>query len=600
MSRSSCRIIFALLLACPLCAADPSPASAFRRTTASSPVHWNSWDATTLERAKKEGKPVYLFVGSFLSELSRASVRQSFANAEVAAFLNASFFCVLVDRDEQPEVAAGIQHYLRTVKQLDGWPANVWLTPELQPYEGATYLPPSEEWGKPSFSKIAHQAYDAWVANPAACRGHATEALAQLANPFPAVAAGPAKTGEHLAAAAEGWLATIDAEHGGFGQSPKAPEPELLRFLLRQSPAGREAALAALRALTGGAIRDPLDGAFFERTSDAAWRLPYLQKTLALQARLALAFLDAAEISGDKSPIPSARGALDGALANFSLPDGGFAASLDATPDELAANFAWTEAEIDSVLGADAVAFKHAYGVVPAGNVADDDDSAGLFHGKNLLYRATPVGDAAAESALASACTRLRAVRDKRPAPLRDEHATAGASGLMLAALARAGAQLGDAHYLEAAKRTFDAVKKEFVLPKDAGLRRWREGAAEGSPADYAEVALGCREFGRAAKNKSADALATKLLRRLNETYLDPAAGRYFASAAPVPAGLFTRAPATVDTLSVEALAWQAGAPPEVSAALIKGLNAWAENTNPAPGDVLLALVLSEKNPPAP
>ena len=301
--------------------------SAFVREQAGSAIHWQRWDQAVLQRARKEGRPVYVFIGSFLSELSRATGRQSFTNPDVVALLNDNFLCILVDREEQPDVAACAQHYIHTVKQLDGWPAHLWLTPELLPFEGASYLPPTEEWGKPSFLKIARQARDTWAAGPAPCRTQAAQAVAQLANPFPPGLPRSDKSPARLAAAAATWRETFDAAHGGFGSPPKAPEPELLRFLLRQTPADRDAALTTLRAITAGAIQDPLDGGCFERATDPAWRLPYFQKTLALQARLALALLDAARISGDPALATAARGPLDYALARLALPDGGFAAA---------------------------------------------------------------------------------------------------------------------------------------------------------------------------------------------------------------------------------------------------------------------------------
>ena len=163
--------------------------SVFVREQAGSAIHWENWETKTLERAKKEGKPVYVFIGPFLSELSRATTKQSFTTPEVIELLNQNFICIIVDRDEQPDVAACAQHYLRTVKQLDGWPAHLWLTPELQPFEGGSYLPPSEEWGKASFIKIARQARDAWTADPAACRARAKDAVTALLKPFPAITA---------------------------------------------------------------------------------------------------------------------------------------------------------------------------------------------------------------------------------------------------------------------------------------------------------------------------------------------------------------------------------------------------------------------------
>lgn len=579
--------------------ADDSPlaksSSTFVREQAGSAIQWQNWEAKTFERAKKEGRPVYVFIGSFLSELSRATTKQSFTTPEVIELLNQNFICVLVDRDEQPDVAACAQHYLRTVKQLDGWPAHLWLTPELQPFEGGSYLPPSEEWGKASFIKIARQAKDAWTADPAACRARAKDAVNTLLKPFPAItAAGSEKIPEKLSAAAKTWNETADAAHGGFGEAPKSPEPELLRFLLRQSPADKETALKTLRAIAAGAIHDPVDGGYFERTTDAAWKMPYFQKTLAMQARLALAFLDAAQLSDDKSFATAARSALDYALLRLALTDGGFAAAQDGTGETAAGYFAWTAAEIDTALGADAAAFKTAYGVVAAGNVSAEEDSSGSFTGKNLLSRTTPVGEPAAETALASAAAKLRAVRTQRSALPRDERATAGAHGLMLAALSRAGAQLAEPKYSDAAKRLFAVVKKEFVTSTAGDIRRVRGSASGGAPADYAALALGCREYGRVAKNKDADALATQLLARAEQLYLEITSGRTYAAPADLPVGIFTRAPAAVDTLSAEALTLQAGAPADTTKALTAGLVMTLENAPTAPGDVLLSLASTQ------
>jgi hypothetical protein len=565
--------------------------SAFIRAQAQSPVRWETWSAKTLGRAQAENKPVYVFIGSFLSELSRATCAQSFTNAETATYLNQHFICVIVDREEQPEVAACARLYLQTAKQKDGWPIHLWMTPELQPYDGAGYLPPSEEWGGSSFIMQARQAGTAWTSNPKACRGHASEAASMMAPQAPEALSDttPAALNEKLKQAAAVWTATYDATHGGFGTAAKLPEPELLRFLLREAPADRDAALATLRAIANGAVHDPIDGGFFRHAVDAAWHIPYMQKTLADQARLACAFLDAAKATGDAALAGAARGALDYALQRLGSPDGSFAASEDATAGESSSYYVWTEAEIDSLLGPDAAVFKAAYSVASAGNVSADDDPAGAFHGKNFLFRSAPPGDAAAEAKLSAALERLRAARDKRPQPARDDHASASAHGLMLAALARAGGQLNDARYLAAAARTFECVSKEFVVSADADVRRLRGSAASGGPVDYAALALGCREFAKVAHRADAETLANRLLARAGVVFFDPARGTYFASAATLPVGVFVRAPANDDPPAAESIALMAGPSADQSAALTKALVAGL-NGDASPGDVLLAL----------
>jgi uncharacterized protein YyaL (SSP411 family) len=476
------------------------------------------------------------------------------------------------------------------VRQLNGWPLNIWLTPELVPYDGAAYLSPSEEWGQPGFLKQAKQAIDAWTGDPAGCRRRAAEAVAQLkppsqSTPNPWTAA---RTAARLSAGADAWRDNFDPANGGFSEPPKMPEPELTRFLLRRGPPDREAALKTLRALAESAVRDPLDGGFFRYASDVAWHLPYPQKALSDQARIALAFLDAAEGADARSFEQCARGALDFALGRLGRKDGTFASAVDATGPDHAGYFAWTEAEIDRALGGDAAAFKRAHGVEAGGNVPSADDPSGLYASKNLL-RACAVTDAR----LAAGAARLLAVRDRRPAPPRDERATTASQGLMLAALARAGGQLHDARYLAAAKKTLAALKRNTLKASEGGLGRLEGSPEPAAAVDYAGLALGCRLYAQASGDNAAAKLADHLLARLDAEYFDPIGRRYFGAPRALRPGLFTRPYAWGEPEAPEALALLAGPSPEQARAIAGGLLDSLDEANAqAPGDQLLALAL--------
>jgi hypothetical protein len=563
--------------------------SAFLRTYGDSPVDWMPWGDAAFARAKSEQRPVFLFIGSFTSELSSAMRRQTFANTKNAEWINKQFVCVIVDRDERPDVAALYQAYVFNLKQLSGWPLNVWLTPEFQPFEGATYLSPSEDWGAPGFLKLANQAQTAWATNPAGCRKRAAESVSQLAPPpKPPVPAAwnLEKTRARLDASAAAWRAAFDEVNGGFGDVPRSPEPELIRFMLLQASADREAALKTLRALASSAVRDPLDGGFFRHAADAGWHIPYQQKTLSDQARVALAFLDGATGADTKSFDECARGALDFALGWLALPGGTFAASQDATGDEFVGYYAWTQAEIDGALGSDAQAFAFSHGVLPDGNVPAGDDPSALFTHKNLLRS---IADTDARQASDEA--RLLALRDRRPAPPRDLRATAGVHGLMLSALSRAGTQLGERRYIDAARRTFDGIRKTFLVSPDGVLRRMPGSALPAAADDYAALALGCRDFARATHDKEAAALADRLLAQLDARFYDPAASVYFGAPNPPGAGFFIRPLSADDPPSAESVALPAGAPhaSAIAAALSDSLE---ETSAQAPGDQLLALAL--------
>jgi hypothetical protein len=563
--------------------------SAFLRAFADSPVEWMPWGPAAFARAKGEQKPVFLFVGSFTSELSGAMRRQTFANPKNADWLNKHFVCVIVDRDERPDVAALYQAYVLNLKQLTGWPLNVWLTPEFQPFEGATYLSPSEDWGAPGFLKLANQAQTAWTTNAAGCRKRAAESVSQLAPPAQPPAApawNPDKARARLAASASAWLSTFDPVQGGFGDVPRSPEPELVRFMLLQSPADRDAALKTLRALATSAVRDPLDGGFFRHAADAAWHIPYQQKTLADQARVALAYLDGAQGADARTFRLCAAGALDFALSRLALPDGTFSSSQDATGDDLAGYYTWTSAEIEKVLGSRAQAFGSSHGVLADGNVPAGDDPSAQYAHRNLLRSTADAGPLEIADA-----ARLLAVRDKRGVLPRDDRATAGANGLMLSALARAGSQLGDPRYIAAARKAMDAVQRDFLASPDGALLRFKGSTLPADAEDYAALALGCRDYARAANDKGALGLSDRLLTQLDARFLDPASGFYFAAPNPPGPGFFIRPFGAEDPPSPESLAVAAGSlhAKNVAAALSEGLE---ESSAQAPGDQLLALAL--------
>ena len=318
-------------------AADKSPLAdaptAFARAQSTSPVHWQPWNDAVLAQAKQQSRPVYVFVGSPLSELTRATINQTFTSEKTVAWVNENFYCIFVEAEAQPEVAAYAQHFINSVKQLRGSPVHLWLTPDLLPYDGANYLPPSEEWGKPGFLKAARGALEVWTAEPGRARALATEA-ADMMRLVPLDLSAKLDIEAKLDTAAKAWTAAIDPVNGGFGSAPKLPEPELIRFLLTRGGPAREAALNAARALVNGALRDLVDGGFYRRCIDEQWKEPYHQKLLGDQARIALALLEAADVAKDDKLRAVALGALDFVLKELRNPNGTFAAALDGTLEE--------------------------------------------------------------------------------------------------------------------------------------------------------------------------------------------------------------------------------------------------------------------------
>jgi hypothetical protein len=205
----------------------------------------------------------------------------------------------------------------------------------MKPYDGANYLSPAQEWGAQSLLQVATRAAEAWKVDSKGCKRTGTASVAALSRP--AMAARPideTKLEAALAAGAKDWVTAYDGPHGGFGDAPRYLQPEVLAFLLTQGPANRTLALAALRAAATGTCHDSAKGGFFRYLTDTAGTTPYLQKTLADQARMVLAYAKAQEAAPDPVYADAIRSTLGYVLANLQDADGSFATSEDLTGDK--------------------------------------------------------------------------------------------------------------------------------------------------------------------------------------------------------------------------------------------------------------------------
>ncbi len=553
-------------------------------------VQWHRWRPELAEIARQAGKPLYVFAGSRLNELARATVRQSFSNTETAEFLNRHFVCVWVDLDEQANLGAVIRVHLKLLRQAESLPVHLWLSPELRLIEVAAYLPPTEEWGKLGFLKVAQQVNEGWVADPKNLEAKLAEILDQSAEAaaqevLPVVDKGAVR--ELLDEAAAAWRGQADALNGGFGEAPKQPQPELLRFLLARPGPEREHARFTLVRMANSALRDPLDGGFFRYSTDGAWRLPNLQKRLADQARLALAYLEADALASDPVLREAARGALDYALARLALPGGGFAFAEDGTEEPTPPAYLWSAAELGVVLGVDAVGFGQRHQVLAAGNLSEELDPGARLKGLNLLVSSLPL-----TAAEAAQLAKVAALRKGRTAPVRDERAFVGPQALLLAALALAAGQLEEPRYRQAADRLCLELQAYQTAGGSLVVRRMAGSGEEASPADLAALAFGWRTYAQATGRPEPARLADQVLRKLVTECLDARRGCFLVPPSrPAPGFLAYSAPALAEPFPAEALALLAGLGGKEAALLRAGLAERLrreEATNP--GELLLAL----------
>lgn len=78
----------------------------------------------------------------------------------------------------------GVDRFYMTFVQLTtgggGWPISVFLTPDLQPFMGATYFPPEDKFGRPGFKTILTRIAQIWTASPEKLKQAGKNTVAQL------------------------------------------------------------------------------------------------------------------------------------------------------------------------------------------------------------------------------------------------------------------------------------------------------------------------------------------------------------------------------------------------------------------------------------
>ncbi len=507
---------------------------------ARNPVDWYPWGDEAAEKARREDKPIFLSIGYSTCHWCHVMERESFENEEIAALLNRDFVAVKVDREERPDVDKIYMTAVQALTGQGGWPLSAFLTPELKPFYGGTYFPPTPRYGQPGFAALLSRIAQLWKerrAELASDAGKLAQALSQSAAAPPAPEA-PQK--EWLERAARGYVASVDPDNGGFGGAPKFPMPANQAFLLRWhamtgDQAALDAALGALRAMAAGGIRDHLGGGFHRYSTDAQWRVPHFEKMLYDNAQLAVNFLEAGQALGRREFEPVARQVLDYVLRDLALPEGGFACAEDADSPAPGggkaegAFYLWTMEELSQTLGAGAEAFARAYGVEEGGNAVFDPH--GELSGKNVLYEA----DAELAAGLGEERAKLLALRAERPRPDRDDKALSAWNGLTISALAKGWQVLEEPRYLEAARRCAGFLEDQLYDAASGRLwRSWRAGArgSAGTADDYAFLAQGLLDLYEADFDDQWLSWALALAKRLREGFEAPEGGFYLTSAA--------------------------------------------------------------------
>ena len=420
---------------------------------AHNPVDWYPWGPEALGRAAAEDRPILLSVGYSACHWCHVMAHESFEDPDTAALMNELFVNVKVDREERPDIDAIYMEAVQAMTGRGGWPMTVFLAPDGRPFYGGTYYPPEPRYGMPSFRQLLRAIAEAWQER----RREMESAGDRLADALKRSAAlRPADTA--LAAgvldkAAQNLMRSLDPYEGGFSDAPKFPQPMNLDFLLQNwrrtgDEKQRKAVTYTLAKMARGGIYDQLGGGFHRYSTDAHWLVPHFEKMLYDNAQLARTYLHAWQITGEPELRQVVEETLDYVLREMTSPEGGFYSTQDADSEGVEGKFfVWTPDEVLALLGPDdGPLFSAYFDVTARGNFHEGG------HGANILHANDDLEDAAeklkvSEEHLAGVIARGRSIlfeaRERRVHPGRDEKILAEWNGLMIHALAEAGAVSG-------------------------------------------------------------------------------------------------------------------------------------------------------------
>ncbi len=325
---------------------------------------------------------------------------------------------------------------------------------------------------------------------------------------------------EPILAAVQAYQHAFDAQHGGLRQAPKFPSSLPVRLLLRHHRRARDEqslrmALLTLEQMANGGLMDQLAGGFHRYSTDARWLVPHFEKMLYDNALLAVAFVEAWQVTGRADLARVARQTLDYLLSELALPEGAFAAATDADSEgEEGLYFTWEASEVEALLGDEAAAFSEYFGVTQRGN----------FEGRNILH--VPQPDEARWASLTGARARLLEVRGRRVPPLRDDKVIAAWNGLAISALAVGGRALAEPRYVEAAIRAAGFVL-QHMRPGGRLARTFAAGRCgpPGFLSDHAFVTAGLLDLHEATFEPRWLEEALALAEEMERLFADPRGG---------------------------------------------------------------------------
>jgi uncharacterized protein YyaL (SSP411 family) len=429
--------------------------STYLRDAAAEQVRWQPYDDATLALARRLNRPLLIDIGAMWCHWCHVMDEKTYADPQVASYINQHFVPIKVDRDERPDLD---QYYQAAAAELSGeggWPLTCFALPNGEPFAAFGFLPPRQgapghESGMEAVLKEVDSAYRMRNKELAARAASLNDKLKKTPALKALTADQPAMI-ELLA----GMSNAYDRANGGFsfGEGPKFYEFPGLEFALTAGfyghPQFTTMALQTLRKMARGGVYDQIGGGFHRYSTDPGWQVPHFEKLSYDQALALSAYAHAFEISADpefKQVAQNVAAYVENTL--FNNADKTFFASQDA--DAFAGDdggyYTWSRQELVQLL-------KPAEFKAAAAYFGLDDHPATAPDGRLVLRRVMDGGQlgarlrmspAQAAKLIEQAIAKMSAARSRRRVPAVDRGVLVDRNALMDSGFIAAGEAFHD------------------------------------------------------------------------------------------------------------------------------------------------------------
>jgi uncharacterized protein YyaL (SSP411 family) len=452
---------------------------------AHNPVDWFPWGEEAFKLAQEKDKPIFLSIGYASCHWCHVMDKESFQNVELAQLMNEAFVNIKVDREELPQID-GLYMELAQAMMTGGagWPLNLVLTPEKEPFFASTYLPADATRGMLGMKQLIHRVNQIWSDHDekemvSMQAGKIVDIFAGQGMDMTIALPNPAM----LLEAEEFLFKAADPIHGGMKGAPKFPVTFQGTFLLRRCRMSSDSRALfyverTLDRMAQGGIYDQLGGGFARYTVDEQWLIPHFEKMLCDNATLATAYLEAWQYTKNPLYKDIALQTFHYLLREMKSPQGPFYTAQDADTEGSEGFFyTWSWDEMHRHLDADATLFCEYYGTSPAGN----------FKGRNILHvphapqdfaRMRKIDAQDLKKVILELSKKMFEIRNRREHPAVDDKVITAYNSLAIAACAIAGQQLGEPLFTKAAVEAAEFIHKNLLVEGHL-KRRWREGEAK-------------------------------------------------------------------------------------------------------------------------